>query len=92
MDVRYQILADEGVLDLQTRTPILRRRSDPAWQAYQRWLTEGGTPLPAEVDPAPREQVEARQWSWIKQRRERAKRGGVFVEGKWFHSDDASSL
>lgn len=48
MDIRYQILADGGVWDLQTRTRILPSRSDPAWQAYQRWLTEGGTPLPAD--------------------------------------------
>lgn len=48
MSIRYQILAEGGVYDHQERAVVRPSRSDPAWQAYQRWLTEGNTPLPAD--------------------------------------------
>lgn len=81
-----------GVIRLADGTHILPDRSNPEWQAYQSFVEAGGAPLPAEVLVEPREHVEARVWSYIKQQRDRIKAGGVLVSGKWYHSDEASRV
>lgn len=50
--------------------------------------TDEGQPILSEYPPEDKEQV----WSKIKAERDRRKQGGVVVEGKWFHSDDASRI
>lgn len=44
--MRYQIIQSGGVWDLETRSIVPPSASNPAWQAYQSWLTAGNTPLP----------------------------------------------
>lgn len=46
MTARYQILAEGGVWDFQTRSRIPADNSNAAWQEYRAWLTAGGIPLP----------------------------------------------
>lgn len=46
---RYQILAEGGVFDLQTRSIVRPSKSDPAWLAYQAALTAGEVPLPPDA-------------------------------------------
>ncbi len=45
MSTRYQILAAGGVFDHQERAIVPPVKSNPAWVAYQEWLTAGGVPL-----------------------------------------------
>ena len=49
MSTRYQVLAVGGVYDFTTRAIVPPDRSSDAWQEYQRWLTEGGSPLPPDT-------------------------------------------
>ena len=46
MTARYQLLAAGGVYDFTVNKAVAPDRSSAAWQEYQEWLTQGGSPLP----------------------------------------------
>lgn len=49
MGIKYQILAAGGVFDFETRQIVMPNKQDEKWQAYQRWVTEGNTPMPPDA-------------------------------------------
>lgn len=44
------------------------------------------------TEPRPKDQTTAPVWGQIKDKRDSVKAGGILVEGKWFHTDDASRI
>lgn len=57
---------------------------------YLAWVEAGNTPI-EDPDHTP-EAIKERRWTDLKAERDRRKSGGVFAQGKWFHSDDASRI
>lgn len=60
---------------------------------------DGGFSVAAPVVPEPEvpppltlSEIKAAKWGEIKTERDRRKNGGVLIDGKWFHSDDASRI
>lgn len=84
----YQLLQNDCIRRLADNACIRAGEDNRDYQEYLTWLAAGNTPLPVETV----EEIKARLWQEIKAKRDAIKIGGALVDGKWYHTDDASRI
>ena len=83
----YKLTPFNSVIRLSDMASIPICEGNTDYQEYLKWLDKGNTPIPNCTN----DESKSNQWDKIKSERDRRMEvGGYLVNGKWFHSDQAS--
>lgn len=86
----YQIIESVGVLDTENNRIIPEAKGNRHWAEYQQWLADGNE---ADMDPdSSIEAIAAQKYAAVQKGKNKARDGGVSVDGVTFDSDESARL